>query len=106
MTLLINRCYATVTPESAENGDFEDTGLVYQDADLTFRELVQELREFTSLSSSHSTGSIGDWASTGFETSDYRTGEEREETLHFSRENPERFHKYWAKALRAAGLIR
>jgi hypothetical protein len=106
MTLFINRCFATVTPKSAENGDFDDTGFVYQDVEFTFRELIRELREFTSLSSSHSTGSIGDWACTGFSTSDYRTGEEREETLHFSRENPERFHKYWAKALRAADLIR
>ncbi len=105
-TILLNRCYSTVTPESAEHGDFEDTGFVYENTEFTFRELVRELREFTSLSSSPSSGSISDWACTGFEASDYSTGEEREETLHFSRENPERLQKYWSKALRAAGLIR
>lgn len=107
-TLLISRCYSTVTPESAEAGDFADTGHVYESADFTFRELVRELRDFYSLSCSHPGPSpdASIWACSGFEVSDYSTGEEREETLHFSRDNPPRFHKYWGKALRAAGLIK
>ena len=107
-TLLISRCYSTVTPESAEAGDSADTGHVYESANFTFRELVQELRDFYSLSCSHPGPSpdASIWACSGYEVSDYSTGEEREETLHCSRGNPPRFRKYWGKALRAAGLVK
>lgn len=107
-TLTLSRCYSTITPESSENGDFADTGHVYEAAEFTFRELVRELRDFSSLSCSHP-GTSPDasvWACSGYATSDYATGEEREETLHFSRDNAPRLRKYWGKALRAAGLIK
>jgi len=104
MLLLISRCYSEVTPESAEDGDFSDTGFIYEAQEFTFRELVRELRDFYTLSDSRSSG-VGTWACSGFGTSDYSTGTEREETLHFSRDNAPRLHKYWPKALRAAGLL-
>jgi len=107
-TLLISRCYSTITPESAENGDFADTGHVYEATPFTFSELVRELRDFYSLSCSHPgprpCASV--WACSGYQVTDYSTGEEREETLHFSRDNAPRLEKYWGKALRAAGLIK
>jgi len=107
-TLIISRCFSAVTHESAEVGDFADTGHVYESVEFTFRDLVRELRDFSSLSCSHP-GPFPDasvWACSGYEVSDYSTGEEREETLHFSRDNPPRSQKYWGKALRAAGLIK
>ena len=104
MSLLISRCYSEVTSESAEVGDFSDSGFVYESCEFTFRELVRELRDFYTLSASPFSG-VGTWACSGFETTDYRTGTEREETLHFSRDNAPRLHKYWPKALRAAGLL-
>lgn len=104
MPILISRCYSETTPESAEEGDFSDTGFVYDSCEFTFRELVRELREFTSLSCSHYSG-VSTWACSGFEATDYSTGTEREETLHFSRENAPRLGKYWPMALRAAGLL-
>lgn len=103
MPLLISRCYSETTPESAEDGDFPDTGFVYESQEFTFRELVCELRAFCTLSDSRFSGVVT-WACSGFET-DYRTGTEREETLHFSRDNAPHLHKYWPKALRAAGLL-
>jgi len=103
--LLISKTYSEVTPESAENGEHSDSGFVFQDEPFTFRELVEELRNFSCMSSCPSDGSTHDWASTYMETVDYATGTDREESLHFSRKNPARAGKYWAKALRAAGLI-
>lgn len=104
MPLLVSRCYSEVTPESAVDGDFSDTGFVYESREFTFRELVEELRDFYTLSDSRFSG-VGTWACSGFETTDYRTGTEREEMLHFSRDNAPHIHKYWPKALRAACLL-
>lgn len=103
--ILMNRTYSEVTPESAEHGDFSDTGFIYEDQPFSFRDLVRELREFSALSCSHPGSCSGVWASTHFETVDYSTGTEREESLHFSRSNPPRLLKYWRKALKAAGLL-
>ena len=105
-TLLISRTYSEVTPESAEDGDFSDTGFVYEDTEFTFRELVRELRDCSELSASHPGDCANVWASTGFETVNYYTGTEREESVHFSRENDHRLVKYWHKAFKAAGLIK
>lgn len=106
MPLIISRTFEEVTPESAEYGDFSDSGFVYKDTEFTFRELVTELREFSGMSSSRSQGHTRDWASQYHETTCYRTGTTRAESLHFSRENPAQKGKYWAKALRASGLIK
>lgn len=108
MPLLISRTYSETTPESAEDGDFSDTGFVYQDVEFTFRELVKELSEMSESSRWPSTGSTHDWYSTPFEVTDYGTGTgtERQESIHFSRSNPPRLAKYWSKAARAAGLIK
>lgn len=92
-TLLISRCYSETTPESAEHGDNSDNGFVHEDEPFTFRELVDVIsRDGFALDGS------SDWASTGYSTSDYRTGTEREETLHFSRQNPDHLRKYFDRA--------
>jgi len=104
--LIISRSYSETTPESAEDGDFSDTGFVYEAQEFTFRELVEELRDCYTLSESPSRGGRHVWASTSWETSDYSTGTEREENVHFHRDNPERLARYWTKALRAAGLLK
>lgn len=104
-TILISRYYSTVTPESAEDGDIEDSGEVYTDTEFTFRELVREMRDFSHASQAPGpVSNVNTWLSSGYEDVDYRTGEAREETLHFSRENPERLGKYWIKAAKAAGI--
>lgn len=100
--ILISKTYYETTPESAENGDFSDTGLVYENAEFTFRELVRELRDYSESSSYPCTDTS--WVSTGFGVDDYSTGTETEYSLHFSRANPELKRKYWVKALRYAGF--
>lgn len=96
-TILISRCYSEVTPESAERGDFSDRGFVYQCEPFTFSELVREMRDGGFCREGGT-----EWLCTGYHTEDYRTGTEREETLHFCRENPERLRKWFVLAHRFA----
>lgn len=95
--ILVSRCYAECTPESAQDGDFSDTGFVYEANAFTFSELVREIRD----GGFRRDGSTG-WLSTGFHTEDYRTGLEREESLHFCCENAGRLEKWFWLAYRAA----
>ena len=106
MPLIISRTYQECTPESADDGDFSEYGFVYEDTEFSFRDLVKELRDFSGMSSWPSHGDPRDWATQHHETTCYTTGTTRAESLHFSRENPAQKGKYWAKALRAAGLIK
>ena len=104
--ILISKSYTEITPESAENGEFSNTGFVYANCEFTFSELVRELREYSETSSYPCYGSKWDWVSTNSEIDDYSTMTERSESLHFSHLNPERKTKYWRKALQLAGLAK
>lgn len=92
--ILVSRCYSECTPESAENGDTSDSGFVYECEPRTFGELVREIE-----SDGFAQEGCTDWLCTGYSTQDYRTGTEREETLHCARENPPHLHKwFWLAA--------
>ena len=95
--LLCSKTYEIITHESAENGEAEDAGFIFESEPFTFRDLVRELRSYT-----HFSSSVVDrytWASTEPEQ-DYRTGEYRSESLHFA--GPEHKAKYWLIALKYA----
>lgn len=100
MSILINRSWETITPESAELGCNEDCGLDAENEEMTFRELVDAMREHPECSSSGPVG-IYDWFISYGDT-DYRTGEERVTAIHYSRGNPARNAKYWTKAAAVA----
>ena len=92
------RCFADTTPESAEHGDFEETGIL-DEWELSFRDLVEEL-------TSHQQWQLtegADWLTTGIYTLCYRTCRDREETLHVRRPSP-RHERYYQLALRLAGV--
>lgn len=92
------RCFSDTTPESAEHGDWEETGIL-SEWNLTFRELVEELAGHRKWQ--HVEGA--DWLTTGFHIIDYGTGREREETLHVRRHTA-RHERYYQLALKLAGL--
>lgn len=101
--ILVNVSYDVVTPESAEQRDFAECGMLSTDTPMTFRELVKVLRN----------GQVSCWPAYGdtFEwvTHDLgitRRGGHETQSLHFSRSNPERKARYWRLAFRAAGLLR
>ena len=97
--ILIDKTFSECTAESAEDGDTSDSGFVTIGERFTFRELVNDLRNYPFASTSHVRGSTRDWASTEPET-DYTTGVERQESIHYSCDNAPRAAKYWAKAMR------
>lgn len=93
--ILINRTFAETTPESAEQGDFSKRGFITKREQVSFTELVEMMSEHTEPSSSPDDYSIHTWYSTGFYTSDYRTCTEREECIHFHKNNTANAAKYW-----------
>lgn len=99
LTFLVSKCYAEITPESAEHGDYDDTGFEWENVEYTFRELVEEL-------GGHDHWQLADgadWLTTGFYTVCYRELREREETLHIKRPTP-RHERYYQLALELAGV--
>lgn len=103
--ILISRTYAEVTPESAENSDFSKTGFISEQEQVSFSELVGLMREHSQPSCSPNDGSPQTWYSSGFYTSDYSTGTEREESIHFHRDNTPNADKYWKLAAKFAGIL-
>jgi hypothetical protein len=72
--------------------------------EVSFRELVDLMREHCLPSSSPASGSVWEWISTELQQ-DYRTGEFTGSSIHYDRENPARNSKYWKAAMRAAGIM-
>lgn len=102
--ILINRTFCEVTPESAENGDFSDSGFIAEDEQVSFTELVNLMNECNEPSYSPNEGDINTWYSTSFYTTDYSTGTDRQESIHYSRNNTPNCAKYWKLAVKIAGL--
>ena len=98
----VTRCYSIITPESAEYGDVAESGTMSENEPVQFRDLVSMMRHEFREPSDHP-ARPSSWLSSGYST-DYATGEEREETLHPVR--GARNMRYWAKAMRAAGVLR
>jgi len=105
--ILVSMTYQTFTPESIEDGEAAEQGFVFEDQPYTFRELLHLIRSegFNAVSCSPATGEPHEWLDTYTDT-DYQTGEETINSLHFSHNNPDRAAKYWKAAFRAANLIK
>lgn len=105
--ILINRTYSQVTPESAECGEFFDTGFNAQNEQVSFSELVAMINktrgEFPYPSQSPNNGGTEVWYSSGFNVIDYGDGTEEEDCIHFSSDNTINAAKYWRWAAIAAG---
>jgi hypothetical protein len=101
--ILINKTYSIVTPESAENGEDSDSGFLSENEKVTFRELVNLMQGFPLPSCSQSSGEAWEWL-TSYPETDFQTGEEETQSLHFSRQNGPWKEKYWKKAMQMAGI--
>ena len=104
--ILISRTFAEVTPESAQDSDFSNQGFICEKETVSFSELVDLMREHNEPSQSPNNGNTSVWYSTGFYTSDYSTGTDREESIHFHKDNTPNAAKYWRLAAKFAGLIK
>ena len=104
--ILINKTFSEVTPESAEDGEMSDSGFVFEDVAYGFRELVQMMRDYPQPSSMPARGNTHEWLSNDYSIEDYRTGTERQESIHYSRANPAHNARYWRLAMVAAGMLK
>jgi len=98
----------TVYPAPADDeGDYCPDKLTLSSTDdsVSFRELVNLLREHSMPSCSPARGEPYEWASSEPYQHPY-SGEWTETSVHYSRANPPRMAKYWRAAMRAAGLVR
>lgn len=99
--IILSMTYDIVTPESAENGETEDRGFLWENIPYSFRETVVLIKDGGFMYPSCSNG-IPNWLSTEGET-DPHTGETETRSLHPN--NDPKSLRYWKKACRAAGLL-
>lgn len=93
MTLQWRVCFSTITPESVEQGDVEESGVEKEETgDL--RDLLLDCHNYGI--SPRTSGDRTLWLSSGYEIEDYRTGEEKEYTLHLKGKH-ERDEKTYAR---------
>lgn len=105
MSILIHKTYEICDEESLDLGDFAESGFVFENEPYTFHELVDLIKRggFVYASQDPHNGGTDVWLSNEWDY-DFDSGEERQETIHFSRENEPRVAKYWRKAMLFAGL--
>lgn len=103
--ILINRTFCETTPESLEDSDFSNQGVIEIDQKVSFIELIKLMKDCIECSQYPNNGNSNVWYSTQFYTTDYKTGTDRQESIHFSNNNTENIAKYWKLAAKIAGLI-
>ena len=100
--LRLSMTFEAVTDESAENGDTEETGFVFENVPHTARELARYITRhgFTEPSNSHGTPP---WL-TCYGEADYITGVTENRSIHPGRDSQSQ--KVWAKVLKICGIAR
>lgn len=102
MPIFLSQTYQIVSEESAEHGDFEDTGFDWEDVPHTFKEVVDLIKDCGFIHKSDSHG-VPRWLSTEDDI-DFQTGDRESKSLHPASDS--RSQRYWAKACKAAGIIK
>ncbi len=105
MTILVDITFEIVTDESAADGECAESGFHSENEPMTFREIVEWMRGGEP-SCHPARGETWEWVSQdqGETRAYFEDGERETRSIHFSRKNEPRKAKYWAKAMRAAGL--
>ena len=104
-TIYISRTYAVISPESAEHGDWEESGFLAEREEVTLRELADLLRGGNP-SQFPSRGGVNEWVSIEGDY-DPHTGSETLTMVHYCREqsNPNA-PTIWRRAFKLAGIAR
>lgn len=97
--ILVNKTFCETTPESLEYSEFSNWGFLCENVEISFRELIDELEKHRNPSCFPIQSSINTWFSSDFEIENYSTMTERQESLHYSKNNNARSEKYWKKAI-------
>lgn len=98
----LSQTFEIVTEESAENGEAAESGFDFENEDYTFKETIERINNGGFNNPSDSSG-VPRWLSTEAEQ-DMHTGEYVTKSLHPGRDAHSQ--KYWAKACKAAGLVK
>lgn len=100
--LLISKTYEIITEESAENGEAEESGFVWENSPCEFREVVRYL-EGAEPSQSPITNVAQVWF-THYGEQEYITGDYENVSYFYSKQNPPKNLKHWKAAIIAAGF--
>lgn len=93
-TIILGRTYNETTPESVAEGDFSESGWVFQDVEHTVDEFVHLI------DSELMTCESSTWLSTDWYTTCYKTGTDRQESIHLGNEGiTERMREIFQAAL-------
>lgn len=79
MRFIVSETYQEVTPESAQDGDFSDTGFVFQDETYSLRELIDYIKR-----NGYTRQGLTSWLSTGESIECYQTLTYRSTNLHIT----------------------
>lgn len=100
--LKLSMTYEIITPESAENGEAEEMGFVFESCDCGARELARLIQRdgFTVPSCSHG---VPRWL-TSYGEMCYRTGETENRSIHPG--SDPQSQKVWRQVLTICGIIK
>lgn len=90
--------------ETYMHPDDEPTDADIRTETVSLRELISKMREYPHSSCYPSSGATYEWLSR--HETDYRTGADVTESIHYSRDNPARNARYWRIAMKAAGIAK
>ena len=76
MIFKVSKTYQIITEESAEYGDYEEQGFIYEDQEFYLRDLIREIKNGGFVQNS------GRWLSTIDAEKNYKTGAETYYNLH------------------------
>ena len=89
-TYLASITFNEVTPESASEGDFSDTGFASEDQDYSLEELVHEINfNRGGLRVQRTSDTKASFIEQEYHVTDYSTGTERSEDIHVEAESKE-----------------
>jgi hypothetical protein len=77
---VVSKTYDIVTPESAEHGDYSESGFIFERENMTLRELLNELKELGGFDNLHGTGRQSLYAIDSIK--DYYDGSETSYAIH------------------------
>jgi hypothetical protein len=94
----ISKTFTEFNPDTAENGDFSDHGFIEEMEEVTFIELLELMRRHPFPSQCPYMGQITASLSSGYEITNFRTGTQRETSIHYHKDNEKPNAHYWELA--------
>lgn len=105
MPIILSQSYEIVTEESAQDGEVAERGFDWEGVPHTFRETVDMIKNDGFIHPSDSEG-VPRWITSEViqDSAYFEDGEHRTITLHPA--SDQRSQRYWAKACKAAGVVK